>query len=380
MGAQAITSVTHGELGLVGVGADESGGDPDAAVWTSPDGITWSRAPHDEAVFGGEGLQDMKSVITGGPGLVAVGSSESDENPSAAVWTSSDGITWSRVPHDEAVFGGEDSQEMTSVTAGGPGLVAVGSDASGGVPDGAVWTSPDGITWSRVPHDEVVFGGERFQTMNSVTTGGPGLVAVGSDGPPLGPDAAVWVLARKVSSSEAQRHFEAGLELQGKENLEQAIVEYDEAIRLDPQFALGYAHRGWTYAQLDQNQQAFQDFDEAIRLDPELAPAYLFRGSVYAGLGQYHQAIQDFDQAIRVDLLYTNAYVPRANAFLLRGGIYDELGQYERAIADLDEAIRLDPEYAIAYFARGDAYDQLGKESEAREDFERARELGLVPP
>ena len=49
-------------------------------------------------------------------------------------------------PHDEAVFGGEDSQEMTSVTAGGPGLVAVGSDASGGVPDGAVWTSPDGIT------------------------------------------------------------------------------------------------------------------------------------------------------------------------------------------------------------------------------------------
>ena len=40
----------------------------------------------------------------------------------AAVWTSVDGITWSRVPHDEGVFGGddgEDDQRMNSVIAGG---------------------------------------------------------------------------------------------------------------------------------------------------------------------------------------------------------------------------------------------------------------------
>ncbi len=78
---------------------------------------------------------------------------------------------WSRVPHDETVFGGLEEQiNMWSVTVGGPGLVAVGSDG----PDAAVWTSPDGITWSQVPHDAAVFGGE----MNSVTVGGPGLVAV----------------------------------------------------------------------------------------------------------------------------------------------------------------------------------------------------------
>ena len=36
---------------------------------------------------------------------------------------------WFRVPHDEAVLGGEDIQEMASVTVGGPGLVA--SEATG---------------------------------------------------------------------------------------------------------------------------------------------------------------------------------------------------------------------------------------------------------
>jgi hypothetical protein len=60
-------------------------------------------------------------------------------NRDAAVWTSPDGITWSRVPQDEAVFGGERNQQMTSVTIGGPGLVVVGSDESGGDRDTAVW-------------------------------------------------------------------------------------------------------------------------------------------------------------------------------------------------------------------------------------------------
>jgi hypothetical protein len=200
-GGATMRSVTAGGPGLVAVGSAELGDDSRAAVWTSPDGITWSRVPHDEAVFGGAGGQWMSSVTAGGPGLVAVGGSGvgGDQGPTvtrdAVVWTSRDGITWSRVPDDEAVFGGESFRSMSSVTAGGPGLVAVGWDETVGDEDAAVWTSPDGITWSRVPHDEAVFGGENTQSMNSVTAGGSGLVAVGSAGSGNnldGLDAAVW--------------------------------------------------------------------------------------------------------------------------------------------------------------------------------------------
>ncbi len=161
-------------------------------MWTSPDGITWSRVPHDEAVFGGEGSQLMWDVTTTGSLVVAVGSEQTHSDVDAAVWTSPDGITWSRVPHDEVVFGGEGEREMKSVTAASSGLVAVGSAGSlnDGI-DAAVWTSADGISWSRVPHNEAVFGGEGFQLMASVSTGGPGVVAVGSDEF----HAAVWVAA-----------------------------------------------------------------------------------------------------------------------------------------------------------------------------------------
>ena len=203
-----MLSVTAGGPGLVAVGSDGHSGEPDnrpfdepaadAAVWTSPDGFTWSRVPHDEAVFGGAGEQRMLSVTSGGPGLVAVGTvsagtNEFEPNLDAAVWTSPDGITWSRVPHDRTVFAASDCrgfcdgerwvdgyEVMRSVTVGGPGLVAVGLSGFGQTGwDAAVWTSPDGITWSRVLNNQAVFEARGYDQMSSVTVAGSGLVAVG---------------------------------------------------------------------------------------------------------------------------------------------------------------------------------------------------------
>jgi hypothetical protein len=205
LGQGTMNSVTAGGPGLVAVGEDKD----DAAVWTSVDGFTWSRVPHDEAVFGGPDLSSinygavspasMASVTSGGPGLVAVG----QDNGDAAVWTSVDGLIWSRVPADEAVFGGPNRQMMLGVTVGGPGFVAVGQDGPANnfvmtdYINAVVWTSVDGIKWIRVPHDEAVFGSQGIddrQGMNSVIAGGPGLVAVGlaENGRDEG-GAAVWV-------------------------------------------------------------------------------------------------------------------------------------------------------------------------------------------
>ncbi|MEE8407790.1 MAG: hypothetical protein V3S32_11660 [Acidimicrobiia bacterium] len=188
--SQTMWDVTVGDFGLVAVGHDGHGilddvPDVDAAIWTSVDGDSWSRVPHDEEVFGGAWIT---SVTVGGPGLVAVGGTDGYfTDGDAVVWTSTDGITWSRVPHDETIFGGPQRQTMYDVVAGGPGLVAVGREGDERPWDNsddnaaAVWTSVDGITWNRVPHDETVFGTGGNPVMLSVTAGGPGLVAVGAD-------------------------------------------------------------------------------------------------------------------------------------------------------------------------------------------------------
>jgi hypothetical protein len=191
-GGEWIYSVTAGGPGLVAAGYEASVDFVGAAVWVSADGYSWTRI-HDDAVFGRPGDLTIVSVTAGGPGLVAVGYEESVDYAGAAVWVSADGYAWTRVPYDEAAFGGAGDQRILSVSAGGPGLVAVGYDVSGDDSDGAVWVSADGYAWTRVD-DGAVLGGTGNQSIVSVIAGGPGLVAVGSEGLEDS-DAAVWVSA-----------------------------------------------------------------------------------------------------------------------------------------------------------------------------------------
>lgn len=164
----SLLAVTHGPRGFVAVGHDElSKGNYVATAWTSKNGTEWTRVAHDDAVFGANGGQTiMKSVATTESRMVAVGevASSNTEGPTAAVWTSTDGQSWTRLPHDNAVFGRRDGfTTMNAISTEKDGMVAVGAteDVRGG--DGlnaVVWISTDGSTWSRVGHDEAVFGSQ----------------------------------------------------------------------------------------------------------------------------------------------------------------------------------------------------------------------------
>ena len=193
-----VEAVASGPLGLVAVGSEYNGSDNDAVVWSSPDGVAWSRVPDAGGVFGGPGWQGMHAVIAAGPGWVAVDHDDSGEDWNAAVWTSPDGSTWARVPHDETLFGGLNDQEMFGVASAGPGLVAVGVDDEAA----GAWVSADGLAWQKVPSDRFSSSPEfagHDKVMRAVTAGGPGFVAVGSIGlyseatDEHDWDAAVWV-------------------------------------------------------------------------------------------------------------------------------------------------------------------------------------------
>ena len=58
---------------------------------------------------------------------------------------------------------------------------------------------------------------------------------------------------------------------------QQAIEEYDKAIKLNPNDAIGYKTRGNSYLALAQYQRAIEDYDKAIELDPNDAEARTLR-------------------------------------------------------------------------------------------------------
>ena len=69
--------------------------------------------------------------------------------------------------------------------------------------------------------------------------------------------------------SEAQRHYDAGVELQDQGQLSDAITDYTKAIEADPDMVVAYTQRAKAYLELGQNQRAAHDYETAAELAPD---------------------------------------------------------------------------------------------------------------
>jgi hypothetical protein len=119
-----------------------------ATLVATMDGQNWVENAHpSQSLFDSSGIS---AVIEGGDGLLAVGSSPGGEFvPTAAVFTSPDGLRWRRVtPRGDADF---DDKVINDVMRIGDRYVAVGGDffQTGLMTS---WSSPDGLEWRRLPH------------------------------------------------------------------------------------------------------------------------------------------------------------------------------------------------------------------------------------
>ena len=171
----------------------------------------------------------------------------------------------------------------------------------------------------------------------------------------------------KRKAEEAKKAFEQGNAAVDSGNYDRAIADFNEAIRLNPSYALALGNRGLVYAKKDSYDRAIADFDEAIRLDPKYAIAFRGRGVAYGNKGDYDRAIADFTEAIRLD--------PKlAPAFSNRGLAYERKGSFDRAIADYNEAIRLNPTDATSFCRRGRAKLKINEQG-GEADIARAKQL-----
>jgi tetratricopeptide (TPR) repeat protein len=179
--------------------------------------------------------------------------------------------------------------------------------------------------------------------------------------------------AEAVFTAEIRRRPDAWPYLQRaaarlkRRDLNGAMADADEALRLDPKSAEAFRLRGEARL-LRLRQDARADLDEAIRLDPKSAAAYVDRAKARMLQGDRDGAWADCEQAIRLDPDDPGAFIERATLQLGKG---DTL----HAIDDLDRALQLDPKSAGAYRARG-VYWQVKRDIDrAAADFERAIEL-----
>lgn len=174
--------------GFLALGEDPTSGA--GIAWTSPDAAAWHRVGA-ETGLDAPGRMSLRAAADTPAGVLVAGSYRVGDTRKAAVWLSVDATTWRRV--DSPAFATSQAQEVAAVTGFGSGIVAAGAATEEGTDAAAFWTSPDGNTWDRVPHDEATFGGAGSDAVTVLLTAGDGLLALGRASPgKLDPDAAVW--------------------------------------------------------------------------------------------------------------------------------------------------------------------------------------------
>jgi tetratricopeptide (TPR) repeat protein len=154
---------------------------------------------------------------------------------------------------------------------------------------------------------------------------------------------ACWASARPTQAQHsAVDYYKQGNVWSEKKEFDRAIADYDQAIKLDPNYVDAYNNRGLAWNEKKEYDRAIADLDRAIKLDAKYTKAYYNRGVSWNGKGEYDRAIADYNQAIKLAPKYTKAYSNR-------GFAWRNKKQYDRAIADYNQALEIDPQFIQAY-------------------------------
>ncbi|MCL2231750.1 MAG: tetratricopeptide repeat protein [Treponema sp.] len=153
----------------------------------------------------------------------------------------------------------------------------------------------------------------------------------------------------------------------------------DETVQ--PQTAGAYLDRGLFFFVRMEFDIAMMDFTEALRLDPNLAAAHYWRGVIYNNrTGPFfrqrgypfeenaNRAIAEFTEAIRLNPSWIDAFSSRSH-------VHWSLGDYDSALADANQMIRLAPNDPQGLMLRGSLRMSQGNYVQARLDFSNATHL-----
>jgi tetratricopeptide (TPR) repeat protein len=120
-------------------------------------------------------------------------------------------------------------------------------------------------------------------------------------------DQAIIACDRAINSGKFAGHDLAvlyndrGDRKQFKSDLDGAISDFTEAIKLDAKYALAYKNRGTAHYKRSEYDAAIQDFDQAVQLQPDHWDAYSALGDVYWRKGEIDRAVDDYEKALSLN-------------------------------------------------------------------------------
>jgi len=188
-----------------------------------------------------------------------------------------------------------------------------------------------------------------------------------------------------------------------KEGVAQFRQACEEAIVLDPEYALAYAYVGWTHfidarygwsdSPAESIKAGFEYGQKAVALDDALDWGHIAMASIYLAKRQLEKAVAEGEKAVALNpngadaycllagavgcsgrweesiafgekSIRLNPFPPVANYWIL-GRAYFMTGQYDKSIATFKKALKTNPDYFIAHVFLAACYSSIDRQADA---------------
>ena len=201
----------------------------------------------------------------------------------------------------------------------------------------------------------------------------------------LSPQEEKKIAAKPTQNSVAYDYYLRGRSYARRESLEFALQMYEQAIRLDPDFAL--AHAGIAYIcgiihEIREHNPKWVErgdaaCNRALQLDPNLAEALVARARIFYSQQKHSEAIEFAQRAIALKPDCEGVYNILGRAFFASG-------RFQEAAALTEKAIEANGDDYNVYVPFANALERLGRLAEVKRYREMEmhileRQLELVP-
>ena len=145
----------------------------------------------------------------------------------------------------------------------------------------------------------------------------------------------------------------------------EAVIEFRNAVQIDPRFSIAHRQLGKAYLGLGNPEAAFREFTTTITLDPADAQSRLSLASLQLRRRQYSEAKSNVQKVLVVE-------PKNAEAHAVLGQQYLAMRDLPKAIAEYEEVTELEPGGTGGYAALGAMYMAAGRSSDAEAMYKRA--------
>lgn len=165
---------------------------------------------------------------------------------------------------------------------------------------------------------------------------------------------AAWgqIVAEHPDDPQTRYNFAVALENVGRTG--EAFLEYQETIRLDPDYFPALYNLGNHHLHAQQFHKAIEFFNRAILVDGDYAPAHFMLGVAYFESGRFDEAVAATRQGLEVDPDDEGARYNIAYWTFRRG-------RHREALALCDDVIARFPYYTSPHVLKGMCYRELGE-------------------